>query len=98
MKPIVPNGKGPHTVEMVQACLTPLPIGRQNHLSIGTAQESMPESAQLFPQFEVVVQLAVVDNPAGFICAGHWLVASGRKIQDGQSPVTQRQVKMLVKV
>src|SRR5262249_21349174 len=56
----VDNHERKHAIELVEAALTPLPIAREQNLGIAVGAKTMPQSLELFAQFEVVVDLAVI--------------------------------------
>src|SRR5262245_26483400 len=44
---------------------------------------------QFTAQSQVVIDLAVEDNPDGFVLVGHWLGGSGAEVDDGEAAVRQ---------
>src|SRR2546428_10541977 len=87
----IQNAEGPITVKMRHTCLAPSVIRRQNALGVGSSFELVSCVPQLLPEFYVVVNLTIVDDPQ-VIAVPHRLVAGGGKIQDGQSAMPQIQV------
>src|SRR5215831_14300060 len=87
----IQNAEGPITVKMSHTCLAPSVVRRQNDLSVGSGLEFVSCVPQFLPEFYVVVNLAVVDDPQ-VIAVPHRLVAGWGEIQDGQSAMPQIQV------
>src|SRR5262244_2743363 len=51
--------------------------------------KAVPSHTQFATQSQVVVDLAVEDDPDGFILVGHWLGGSGAEVDDGETAVRQ---------
>ena len=60
-----------------------------HHLGVGLGGELVSERLQLGAQLAVVVDLAVVDQPAASSAAGERLVTVLRQIDDGQPVVAE---------
>jgi hypothetical protein len=52
---------------------------------------------QIAAQLAIVVNLSVEDNLKGPVSVGERLMPSGRQIQNGEPPVAQQDLRMLVK-
>ena len=72
-----------------QALLSPLEVALQQHLCVGAGLEVRPTRLQLIPELEMIVDLAVEDDPGTAGPGRHRLEAAVGEIQNGQPPVTQ---------
>ena len=64
---------------------------RQEDFSIGLRRKGLSFLTQFFPQFQIVVQLAVVDDAPEPIPIGHGLMAAWSQVNDRQSLMRQNQ-------
>ena len=77
----VQHHQRPHAIAACQRVGAPVFQRGEQHLGVAVAHEGMAQRLQLGTQLEVVVDLAVVDHPAG--AALHGLMAPGRQVDDG---------------
>ncbi len=88
---LVPDGIGVHPAQAIEARGPPLGVRAQHDLGVGALGEG---SAQRRAQLGVVVDLAVVGDPAAGL-VGHRLVP-GLRLDDAQPPVAEPHVAALV--
>jgi hypothetical protein len=93
----IPDNKCPHSIEIRKTPRTPLLISMQNHLSVGFGVKCMAFGGKLFPEFKVIVNLPIVDNPKVPVFISHRLGPLRRKIDDGEAAVTERDVVIGIK-
>jgi len=79
-----------------KAIHTPLFISVDQDLSIGVGTEAMTTGQHLCPEFEVVIDLAVEDDPYGVILVRHRLMAGWGEVDDGKTAEAQDHVGVLV--
>jgi len=84
----VPDGDRPLPVHPLEGSLTPRAIGVNGNLRVAAGPEAVAERDQLFPQFDVVEDLAIEHDPARVACIRERLLAV-RKIDDGQADMRQ---------
>src|SRR5262249_27109938 len=61
-----------------------------DHFGVGmVSAKAVSGRTQFAAQSQVVVDLAVEDDPDGFILVGHWLGGSSTEIDDGEATVRQ---------
>ena len=92
--PAVPDRKGPHAVEALDAALAPLLIGSQQHLGVAGAAKGVAKRGQFGAQFDVVVDLAVETDGELAVGAAHGGVAARREVEDGQPALGQAKVRI----
>ena len=86
----IEDGEREHAGEARQHAGAPLPVGLEQHLRVARGTERGPERLELATQLEVVVDLAVVRDPAATVGARHRLVSRGAQVDDREPPVTER--------
>ena len=86
--PLVPEGQGRHRVDRGDEFVSPFLIEVHQHLRIGAGLAPMSSGDQILFQFQVVVDLAVEDDPDGAIFVRDRLLP-GLQIDDCQAPHTQ---------
>src|SRR5207244_3589814 len=82
----VPDREAPHAVHLRKHVLAPRGPRREDHLGVAAGPERPTQSLQLLAQLEVVVNLAVEDEPVPPARVAHRLVAGRREIEDRQAP------------
>ena len=70
---LVPQDESKHAHQPVERGLAPLGPGGEQYFGVGLGVEAVPRRSELFPQFEVVVDLAIVDDPIAAVDIGHRL-------------------------
>src|SRR5258708_38467111 len=81
---LVPDSKSKHAVDALEKLVpTPGPVPVQQHFRVGLREEWIAR-LQLLAQLEVVVDLAVKHQRRVAVLAQHGLMASRRKIDDGE--------------
>src|SRR5262245_57265461 len=65
-------------------------IGREQDFRVGLRAEDLTETRQFTPQFEIVVDLAVKDEPEICIGISHRLQTGIAQVDDSEAPVTKR--------
>ena len=88
----VPQREREHAAEFLEAFDAPLLVRPQRDLGVRGGAE--PAATKLGSQLDVVVDLAVVGDPAA-VAVGHGLVA-GREVDDGQAAVRETDVTAIV--
>src|SRR5437016_9337040 len=81
----VDNRESKHAVETGQAFEAPLLICVKDDLGVARARKTVPEVAQLIAKFDIVENLAIVDDSAIRVRAPHGLVRSGLEPEDGET-------------
>ncbi|HYA12764.1 MAG TPA: hypothetical protein VEF33_00330, partial [Syntrophales bacterium] len=79
----IPQGKGKHTPQMVHTVGTPLAVGLQDHLGVGSSDELL--LPQFGPQLEEIINLTVKGDPVAPLIP-HRLIP-GDQIDDAQAPM-----------
>ncbi len=82
----VPDGEGEHAVHGLQAVGAVFLVGVDDHLGVARGGEAVAGLDEIGPDFRVIVQLAVVDDPDSLVFVGQGLMP-GLKIDDGQAAV-----------
>src|SRR5262249_36612210 len=85
----VPQRESEHTSEARNAFSPPFYISVEYDFRIGVAGKLMPSPEEFLPDLAEVINLAVECHHRRAIGVRHRLPASGRKIDDGQSPVAK---------
>ena len=75
----VPDHERPHPVEPLDAVEAPLDVGVEDDLGVGAALEGVPQSLELFPELEEIVDHPVEDDPERAIQRGHRLMPRGTR-------------------
>ena len=88
--PAVPDGERPHAVEPRDGLLAPLDEGGEQDLRVGAGAEAVASSLELGPQFAVVVDLAVVDEPVAAVRAREGLHPRVGQVEDGEPAERER--------
>ena len=92
---VVPQGKGEHAVEALDAPDAPLLVSVEEDLRIRAGPEFVAEPLQPTPQLTEVVDLAVVDEPEALRRVRHRLMGGRREIDDGEPAMAQEEVPRL---
>ena len=85
----VPDREREHPVEQREALAPVTPVGGEDHLRIARALEALPLALELRAQLDVVVDLAVVGDPALAERVAHRPVPAGAQVDDREAPVDQ---------
>ena len=96
LAPRVPQGEGPHAVEALHAVFAPLFVGVQHDLGVAARGEDVAARAQLGGEFEVVVDLAVEDQPQRAVLIAHGLMPGGTEVVDGEAAKAQGHASVVV--
>src|SRR5258708_11427298 len=86
----VPDGKGEHAAEVVQASCAPFTVSLEDYLGVRVAVEADAMGFQFRANFSKIVDLTVVDDPVPSITVLHRLVAGEREIEDGETPIAEK--------
>ncbi len=86
----VPDREREHAVQVPDAVVTPRPVRGEDHPRVGRAGELEALRLELGAQLHMVVDLAVVDDPALRVGVAHRLVPGRRQVDDRQPPVPER--------
>src|SRR5215475_8755950 len=71
---IVPNCKCEHASQMLRAVGAILVIGMNNSFCIAVRVERVPELFKFLAELEIVVDLAIENDPSGAVLIGNWLL------------------------
>ena len=93
----VPQGKGEHAPQSVQAGLAPGLPGMHDHFGIAARPEAIAQNLEFGHQLAVVVDLTVEDNAHGTVFIEQGLLAGGQ-VDDGKAPMSQRQTGLQVHI
>ena len=85
----VPEGEGELALQLVDARLPALLVKVDDRLRVRPAAIPVTAGLEPAPKRLVVVDLAVEDDPDGFVLVRHRLAAGGREIHDGEPAVAQ---------
>ena len=85
---VVPDGKGEHAVQVVDAGIAMLLVEVQDDLRVGTGPEAVSGLLEAGAVLFVIVDLTVVGDPDRPVLIGHWL-GTAIKIDDAEAPVGQ---------
>ena len=91
------EGETPHAVQVLHTILTPGRVCVENGFRVRLRSENESLLRQFLAEFNVVVDLAVEDDPDALIGIGHRLVSGGGEINDTQAPPAQSQVGVFAK-
>jgi hypothetical protein len=83
----VPDDERPHAVEALYAPLAPLAVSGEYYLAVGRGREPMTACAKLVPQFDVVVDLPVVQEVQRGVA--HGLQACVAEVDDCEPEVAE---------
>ena len=89
----VPDGVGEHPAQVAERLRSPAVVRAHDDLGVGAGA---PRASELRAQLGVVVDLAVVGQPAARLVA-HRLVAGGAGVDDAQPPVAEAHVAALMR-
>ena len=81
----IPDGKGKHPAEMMDAVITVFFIEVENRFCIAARGIAVTATFQIRADRCVIIDFTVEDNPNGSILVRHWLVAAAQ-IHDAQAP------------
>lgn len=85
----IPESKGEHSAEFLQALFTPCAVRFQHDFGIGVADECTSATFEFLAHIAEVVNLTVVDDPVSSVGIVHRLVSERRQIKNGQASVPQ---------
>ena len=85
----VPDSKGKHAVEVIDAIRAPFLVSVNDHLGVGLRMKLVAARLQFHAQFLKVVNLAVEGNDHVAIFIGHRLMAARRQVDDRQPAMAQ---------
>src|SRR5207249_3215339 len=88
--PAVPERERPHPVEPLDARVTPLLVGGEDHLGVGGAVEAAALRLELGAQLAVVVDLTVVDELQRAVLACKRLQAGIGEVDDREPAKAER--------
>ncbi len=72
---LVPDGECKHAAQLLDAVLTALLVEMNDDLGVGLRLENVALAAKRAPQFLIVINLAVEDDPDASVLIGKRLVA-----------------------
>ena len=84
----VPEGKGEHAPEMLDAVGPILFVGVEDDLGVAVGCEAVPLGLEAGAEFLEVVDFAVEGDPDGLVLVGHGLPAAV-KVDDAQAPLAE---------
>src|SRR5205814_10667927 len=73
----IPNSDAKHAIKMIKDFGPPFFVPMNNHLSIAPCPEMMAALFKFSTQLLEIVNLAVEDDPDGFLRVGHRLMTTG---------------------
>jgi hypothetical protein len=85
----IPDRERKVAVEPVERRCAPFLERGEEHLGVTRCVEARTTRAQLFSQLDMVVDLAVVNDPEAAVCARHRLAASGGQVEDRATAVAE---------
>ena len=85
----VPEGKGKHAPEVLEAFLPPFFVGVEDDLRIRLTGETVALVQQGFPQFQKIIDLPVKNQLKGSIFVGHGLPALFGEVDNGETAMSQ---------
>ena len=83
-RPGVPDGEREHATQSVHHVLAHPGVDLQQHLGVRGRAQRYALLPQFLAEFQVVVDLAVVDHPVPAVRGPHRLVPAGRQVDDRQ--------------
>src|SRR5262249_34072429 len=84
---VIPDGEGKHAVQVSDASLAPLEVGREQHLGIARRAKCVAAGFELFAQLPVVVDFAVEDQGGAAVRVHERLVGGGAGVENGKPSV-----------
>ena len=93
---VVPNSKSPLSVHVSDAVLSFFLVKVEDYLGIRAGGEPMSLTEQLFPEFQVVEDLAVEGDPQRRVLVAHGLLAAG-EVNDAEPGMRQTHAVLSVK-
>ncbi|EKD38667.1 MAG: hypothetical protein ACD_75C00651G0002 [uncultured bacterium] len=85
----VPNGKSEHAPQIGDTFRAVLFVEVEDCFGIGLGMKLVATSHQIFPQFQVVIDFAIEDNPQCSVFIGHGLMSRLTKVENAQPPVAE---------
>src|SRR5215213_1162155 len=76
MRSLVPDGEGKHAAQVFRAVSAELIVGVNDGFGVAVGVESVAQLFEFLAQLEVVVDLAVEDDPRATIRVVNWLLAA----------------------
>ena len=86
----VDEHEGEHAVEALEASLAPFPVSVQDDLGVAARHERISQRFELRAKLDVIVDLAVVDDPVAPIGSRHRLMPEWAQVEDRQPSVRER--------
>src|SRR4030095_7963141 len=87
---VIPERESEHAVQSWETLLTPLCPGGQQNFSVCLRVKAVAFAGELFAQLAIVVNLSVENYDQSAVARKHRLVARRAGIDDGQTPVAER--------
>ena len=87
--PAIEQHEGKHAVEAREAAFAPLAPGGQDDLGVGAGVERVAGRRELRAQFDVVVDLAIVGDPALAGRIAHRLMTGRAQVENREPPVPE---------
>ncbi len=91
--PPVPDGEGEHAPQLANQLRPVLLVEVHQDLGVAAGPESMTAGQQPLPQWLIVVDLAVQDDPERFVLVGNRL-PSPREVDDGEAAETEPEARL----
>src|SRR5688572_19081382 len=92
--PRITDRQREHAVEMLDTRFAPLLISREDYFRIAGGLETVAFAGELGPEFLVVVNLAVEDDPEPAVMARHRLVSAWGQIKDRETPEPKGKIEV----
>jgi hypothetical protein len=94
----VPDREGIHPFEMRQAILAPFPVELEEHFRVRPRGKSVTARLKLDPELQVIVYLAVEDDPGAAVPHRHRLESALRQTEDRQAAVAKGHLRARLQV
>jgi hypothetical protein len=93
----IPQSEGKHPYKMLETINSPLKIGIEDHLRVGSAPEAVPVPFQDFTNLSKIINLTIMNDMHTSILTRHGLVSGSGQIDDGQPAMTQPHTGLWIK-
>ncbi|GAC1516573.1 MAG: hypothetical protein NVS1B11_37660 [Terriglobales bacterium] len=94
----IPDGKGKHPPELLEAGFTPTAIRFKDYLGIRAAAKSGTSTFQFLAHLAEVINLSVVDDPVPAFLVLHRLMTERRQIKNGEPPIAESDFQRLARI